>query len=54
MSSLLHTLAQQKHSQAAYAPSDPVGKIFSIFENSHSLLHSGQAERVFSLQVEGD
>ena len=24
------------------------GKIFSIFANSHSLLHSGQAERVFS------
>lgn len=30
------------------APIVPLGRIFSILANSHSLLHSGQAERVFS------
>lgn len=35
--------------QSYPSPMEPVGRIFSILANSHSLLHRGQAERVFSL-----
>lgn len=43
------TLPSSRHPYAASSPTvvDP-GSILSIFEYSHSLLHSGQAERVFS------